>query len=144
MKEKMVTLYKKYFAPYVSREVITYIIAGILTTAINYIIYIFFARVLLWNKHLSNVIAWVGAVSFAYVINDVWVFRQKKIDFYGQLRKMGKFFLARIFSFVVEVAGLYLLFQVLGMNDLIAKGILMILVIILNYVLSKMFIFLSK
>lgn len=144
MKEKMTALYKKYFAPYVSREVITYIIAGILTTAINYIIYIFFARVLSWNKHLSNVIAWVGAVSFAYVINDVWVFRQKKSGFYSQLPKMGKFFLARIFSFVVEVAGLYLLFQVLGMNDLIAKGILMVLVIILNYVLSKMFIFLSK
>jgi len=93
------------------------------------------------DKYVSNIIAWVLAVSFAYVVNNYWVFQAETKDKKNEMNKVIKFFGARIVSLGVEVLGLFILYSLLGFNDLLVKAFLAIFVIIINYFFSKLFIF---
>ncbi|MDF2588236.1 MAG: GtrA family protein [Anaerocolumna sp.] len=128
----------------VNRETITYIIAGVLTTIVNFISYYVFCNLLGIENLFANVIAWIIAVIFAYVINYVWVFRSKKGEKKQELEKVSKFFGARLFSLGVEELGLYVFVNILNWNNLIVKASLAVIVIILNYFFSKVFIFNEK
>lgn len=128
----------------VNRETITYIIAGVLTTIVNFISYYVFCNLLGIENLFANVIAWIIAVIFAYVINYVWVFRSKKGENKQELEKVSKFFGARLFSLGVEELGLYVFVNILNWNNLIVKASLAVIVIILNYFFSKVFIFNEK
>lgn len=145
----MKKLIKKY------KEIILYIFFGVLTTAVNFIIY-FIINALLGEKMylISNVIAWTGAVAFAYITNKIWVFESKSQKAKTLLKEIGEFFLARLFSLGAEEAGLYLFVELLNFNafsfsffsqtitgNIIAKIIMQIIVVILNYIFSKFIIF---
>jgi putative flippase GtrA len=93
---------------------------------------------------IANIIAWVLAVTFAYFMNAVWVFKDERQAAPQETIKMFKFYVARIFSLVVEEAGLFLFVELLHFNNMIVKCGLAVIVIILNYVLSKLFIFNKK
>lgn len=137
------------------KEIINYIIFGVLTTVVNFAVFWLFNRLLGKNFYLlSNVIAWIVAVAFAYVTNRIWVFESKVTTVMGILLEVGEFFLARLFSLVVEEAGLLILvdllkFKVLSFDlfsfnitgEMIAKVILAVVVVILNYIFSKFIIF---
>jgi putative flippase GtrA len=139
--KKIITLIKdKLF----TREIITYGISGVLTTAINLITYY-----LCWNLFgihnlIANIIAWVIAVTFAYFMNAVWVFKDERQGATQETIKMFKFYIARVFSLIVEEAGLLLFVEVLHFSNMMVKCGLAVIVIILNYVLSKVFIFNKK
>jgi putative flippase GtrA len=139
-KEKL----KNIWAKLVNRETITYMIAGILTTIVNFISYYVFCNLLGIENLFANVIAWIIAVIFAYVINYVWVFRSKKGEKKQEIEKVSKFFGARLFSLGVEELGLFVLVNILNWNNLIVKASLAIIVIVLNYFFSKVFIFNEK
>ena len=137
------------------KEIINYIIFGVLTTVVNFAVFWLFNRLLGKNFYLlSNVIAWIVAVAFAYVTNRIWVFESKVTTVKGILLEVGEFFLARLFSLVVEEAGLLILvdllkFKVLSFDlfsfnvtgEMLAKVILAVIVVILNYFFSKFIIF---
>ena len=137
------------------KEIINYIIFGMLTTAVNFAVFWIFNRLLGKNYYLvSNVIAWIVAVAFAYVTNRIWVFESKVTTLKGILLEVGEFFLARLFSLGVEEAGLLILVDLMKFKDLnfnlftftitgelIAKVILAVVVVILNYIFSKFIIF---
>lgn len=125
----------------VNRETITYGIAGVLTTVVNFVSYHFFCNVLGIENLIANGIAWVIAVIFAYVVNDLWVFQSKTFGLRNEIEKITKFFGARIFSFVIEEAGMYVFVDILKFNNLIVKAGLAVIIIILNYIFSKLFIF---
>jgi putative flippase GtrA len=128
----------------VNRETITYAIAGVMTTVVNFVTYHLFCNIIGVENLIANGIAWVVAVIFAYIINDLWVFQSIRGNLRGELEKVAKFFSARVLSFVVEEAGMFLFVDILALNNLIVKAGLAIIVIILNYFFSKLYIFNKK
>ena len=138
------TVIKKLWKLFVNRETITYGIAGVSTTIVNFIAYHLFCNILGIPNLIANAIAWVIAVAFAYVVNARWVFQDKQEDAVAESKKIVKFFGARIVTFVVEEAGMFVLVDLLKGNNLIMKAIVAVLVIILNYIFSKLFVFTKK
>lgn len=127
----------------VNRETIAYIIAGILTTIVNFICYegLYLAGV---PNLTANAIAWVAAVLFAYAVNKNQVFRSKSDNIRDEAAKIIKFFSARLATFGVEEGGMFLFIDALGFNHLWVKAFLAVFVILLNYFFSKLYIFNKK
>ena len=124
-----------------TRELILYVVFGLLTTAVS--IVTFHLCEALVHYTVANIISWVLAVSFAYVTNRIFVFRSENRGA-RLVKEIALFFAARLFSLAVEEGGLVLLIDLLHMDSLIAKLILQVVVVVLNYILSKLVIFKKK
>ena len=120
------------------RELFLYVVFGTFTFFVNLITYFLFESVLGINYLVSNVLAWFFSVLFAYVTNRIWVFESKSPDI---LKEMALFFGGRIFSGVVDTALMYLFIDVLVIGDVISKIVVQVIVIVLNYVFSKLIVF---
>lgn len=147
---------KQLFIKY--KEVITYIVFGVLTTLVNFAAFWLLNRI--FGEHvylLNNAAAWIISVVFAYVTNKLWVFDSKSWNIKIVVREVAEFFAARLFSFGVEEGGLWLFVDKLGFGEysftllgfeitgqIIAKVILAVIVVILNYFFSKFIIFAKK
>lgn len=137
------------------KEIILYLIFGALTTLVNLVIFIAFGAILGDELYLvSNLIAWVGAVIFAFVVNKLFVFESHNASRGKLARELLEFVGARVFSFGFEEVGFFLLVDVLTLGklsftligfkitgQLISKVILAVVVVILNYFFSKYIIF---
>lgn len=134
-------LTKKIMKIVLSREFITYGIAGVLTTVVNYVSYHVLCNILGIENLIANAIAWVIAVAFAYVVNARVVFLSKRDSIKEEAVKVTKFFGARVLSFIVEELGLFIFVDILAYNNLVVKAALAVIVIIMNYILSKLYIF---
>lgn len=129
-------------AKIVNREVATYIIAGVLTTVVNWLVSFIFNDLLkVESVVLTNSVAWVVAVAFAYWINDVWVFQEKYESAGKEIVKIGKFVSSRIATGIIEVGGMWLFVDKLELPFWPVKIIISFAVIVLNYVFSKIFVF---
>jgi len=135
MLKKIKDIFKKY------KEIIMYLIFGVLTTIVNFIVYILFAWLFEFNETISNGIAWAISVLFAYITNKIWVFESKTVKLKVILYELGSFFGCRALSGVLDIAMFYILVEKLKINDIITKIIIAIFVIILNYIFSKLIIF---
>lgn len=124
----------------INRETISYGIAGILTTLVNLFSYETLYRLGLSNL-ASNGLAWVIAVAFAYILNKRNVFRSRSETSRDETIKIMKFFGARIVTLGIEQLGMYLFVELIGIYRWFIKGILAIIVIIINYNFSKFYIF---
>ncbi len=147
---------KELFVKY--REFITYVIFGVMTTVVNLVAFTGFNSILGPESYLiSNVIAWIFAVLFAYITNKLFVFNSKSWRADVLLKEIISFVAARVFSLLIEEAGLFLLVDALNFKELslnlfglsiggnmIAKLILAVIVVLLNYVFSKLYIFKKK
>ena len=129
----MKNLINKLIEKFFSREVISYLIFGVLTTVVNFVFYI-----------TSNVIAWVFAVVFAYITNKLFVFESKSWEPALVFKEVISFGAARIISLLFETGFLALTVEIIGVPELIAKVIAAVFVVIINYVASKLFIFKKK
>lgn len=89
----------------------------------------------------ANVFSWICAVTFAYITNRIWVFSDKAHDTPGIVKECAAFFAGRLFTLVLETILLELAISKIGMNDMVAKVIVQIVTIVLNYVISKLFVF---
>ena len=140
------------------KELIIYGIFGVGTTLVNFLTYKLF-NVLLGVEYylVSNIIAWFVSVIFAYVTNKLFVFESKSWNVRVVAKEVPSFFAARVFSFLVEEAGLFLLVDIFGMKDfafevygftisgnMISKVILAVVVVVMNYFFSKFVIFRKK
>ena len=130
--ETIKTLFKKLC----NREVISYLIFGVLTTLVNIVSFYLLVHVVNLEENLSNTIAIVVSILFAYVTNSAFVFQSK-----FKFSEFIKFILGRAFTFIFEVVGFFVLFNLLFIPDLISKIIVTIIVIFLNYFISKFFAF---
>lgn len=134
--EKLNELIKKVL----TKEVIFYAIFGVLTTVVN--ISVFYLLTLTGlDENISNFIAIIIAVLFAYFTNRKIVFNSTATTFKENLKEFYKFMLGRAFTMIVELAGFYLLFNIIGIQELISKCFITVLVIILNFFISKFFAF---
>ena len=120
------------------RELILYVVFGAFTFFVNLISYFFFANILNINYLVSNAIAWFLSVLFAYITNRTWVFESKSPKI---LKEMSLFFGGRIFSGAVDMLLMYTFIDLLVFNDSISKIVVQIIVIVLNYIFSKLIVF---
>jgi putative flippase GtrA len=146
----------KRFEPFYTahKEVLMYLFFGGLTTLVSIVTFKLSAdacaglptRMLFgFEVHLdiiaANVISWVCAVTFAYVTNRTWVFEDKAHGGGAVVKECAAFFAGRVFTLVVETLLLELGVSLLSMNELLAKILVSIVTVILNYVVSKLFVF---
>ena len=120
------------------RELVLYVVFGAFTFFVNIAVYFLFEDVLGVNYLISNIVAWFFSVLFAYITNRIWVFESKSPDI---LKEMALFFGGRIFSGVVDTALMYLFIDVMMIGDTISKIVVQIIVIVLNYIFSKLIVF---
>lgn len=122
----------------ISREVFFYLVFGVLTTVVNIISFAILSRMFGIGTVVSNVIAWFLSVLFAYVTNRRWVFLSTGGNVF---REMLVFFSGRLCTGVLDTLVMFITVDLLSWNDLMMKIISNIIVIILNYIISKFFVF---
>ena len=127
-----------------TREMLSYIFFGVCTTVVNIAVFQACTALLHWNWAVSNVLAWVLSVLFAFVTNKLFVFQSKKSGSKRFIWEAVTFFAARVLSLGIDMAGMWLLLDCLGVNRLFSKIIMNVVVIIVNYILSKFIIFRKK
>lgn len=131
-------------------ELVSYLFAGVATTVVNYVVYYIVTRPFgaLFPAELlttaGTCIAWVIAVAFGYVVNKIFVFHTHCKSTGELVREFSSFVTMRLVSFGMELALMFVTVDLLHMNDLAMKLLINILVIIANYVFSKLFIFKKK
>ena len=135
--EKLKLLFKKFC----TKEVIFYGIFGVLTTIVNVGTFYILSSILHIEENLSNNIAIFIAVLFAYFTNRKLVFNSNAKNIKEKLIEFFKFMLGRLFTMVVESFGFFLMFNLFGIQELISKISITIIVIILNFFISKFFAF---
>lgn len=123
-----------------TKEVILYIVFGILTTIVNLGSFYVMNSILQWNENISNFIAILLAVIFAYITNKDLVFHANAKNLKERIQQFCKFMLGRAFTMVLEFVGGLLLFN-LPIPNIIIKAGLTVIVIILNFFISKFFAF---
>ncbi len=122
-------------------ELVAYLFAGVATTVVNYVVYCAATRWLGMGVMAGTRTAWVLAVAFGYVVNKAFVFRTHCENMRALAKEAFSFVTMRLVSLGMETVLMFVTVELLGLNDLVMKLITNIVVIIANYVFSKMFIF---
>lgn len=135
---KIKDLLKKY------KFIILYGIFGVLTTVINIVSYSLLFEVFGISNIVSNIIAWILSVLFAFITNKLWVFDSKSLEFKLFLKELGNFTVCRLATGVLDLGIMFVGVDLLKGPAIILKVISNIIVIILNYVMSKLFVFKKK
>lgn len=142
--KKIKALYEKH------KEVVLYLIFGVLSMILNIAVYYLFNLILGKDNYLiSNLVAWIAAVIFAFFTNKLLVFRSMKMTKALLIKEALEFLGARIFTLGLEELGLWIMMDLLGLGavnlgDLITKIVTSVVVIVTNYILSKFIIFKKK
>lgn len=136
----MIKTNKKY------EELINYLIIGVLTTVVSLATYYLLTLTVLNASNaiylqISNIIAWLASVTFAYFTNRKFVF---KVQNKSNIREGINFYLSRISTLLIDMLIMYIFVSLLKFDNRIMKLITQIVIIILNYVLSKFIVFKNK
>lgn len=135
MGKKLFDLIKKH------KDILLYLIFGVLTTLVNYGVYLPLYHFAGLSAALSNALAWVAAVIFAFLTNKPMVFQSHDWHLKTLLPELGKFLGCRVFSGLAETAILFVAVDLLRGSGTVWKLITSVLVVIVNYVASKLFVF---
>lgn len=125
------------------KEILWYGFFGVLTTLVNIISFYLLDKTGM-NVYLNNFIAWFLSVLFAFVTNKLFVFNSKSLDKKVIIKEVISFFFFRILSLGIDMAGMYICISMMNMNRMIAKVLMNVVVIVANYIFSKIFIFKKK
>lgn len=132
------------------KEIFMYLVFGVATTAVNWIVYTLLVTLVNADVTLSNAVAWFVAVVFAYVTNKLFVFESRDTSLKVLIKEIIAFFGARVASGIVEIVLPAVLINIgldqalLGIEGSAAKFAVSAIVIILNYIFSKLIVFRSK
>lgn len=144
MIEKVKNILLKY------KEQMLYLVFGVITTLTNWVVYTLAVKIFGINISISNAIAWCIAVIVAYITNKLYVFESKSWNKSIIFKELSLFLGSRILSGIIEVGGFPVLYyiglnqSILGIDGFIAKLVISVFVVVLNYVLSKIFVFKEK
>ena len=133
--EKLRELFRKYY------DVIAYLFFGVLTTAVNYVVYLPCYNLLGFSGAVSNAVAWVFAVAFAYLTNKPFVFKSHDWSAKTVVPELTKFVGCRVGSGLLETAIIFVTVDLLTWNGNVMKLLTSVLVVILNYIGSKLLVF---
>ena len=131
--------WKKFYRKY--KDVIPYVIFGILTTGVNIVVYWMMAHLFYFSVMVSTVLAWVLSVLFAYITNRRWVFNSNVNSLSGIFKEIFSFFVCRLATGIIDWACMYIFVDLFHYQDVVIKIIANIIVVILNYLASKLVIF---
>lgn len=131
-------IYRKY------KEILLYLFFGAWTFLISILTYAIFEQKCGMNELIANVISWLIAVLFAFATNYVWVFPAEGNTQGNLVEQMIKFYMGRLFTLGVEEGILALFVTGLHMNSIAVKVVAQVVVIVLNYIISKLLIFARK
>ena len=128
------------------REIIRYLVVGLLTTIVSLVTY--YTCVLFFlnpqsalELQMANICSWIVAVTFAYVTNRVFVFQSKRKDW---LHEAMVFYSSRIITLFIDMIIMFLMVTLCGFNDKVAKLMVQVVVTVANYIFSKLFVFRTK
>ena len=138
MIQKLRSLIEKYW------DILTYLVFGVLTTVVNYAVYLPVYNFCGISAAVSNIIAWVVAVIFAFLTNKPFVFHSHDWSAKIVVPELTKFVSCRIASGVLETVILFLAVDCMAWNGNLWKLLTQVLVIIINYVGSKLLVFRNK
>ena len=124
-----------------NKEILNYLIFGVLTTVVNYVSYFAATKLFGINYLVANVIAWFISVVFAYVTNKFWVFENKSVEVKALVKEIFLFVSARVMSGGIETLFLFIFVSLLGFDDGVIKIIASVFVVVFNYFFSKLIIF---
>jgi putative flippase GtrA len=125
-------------------DIVSYLFFGVCTTIVNYLVYIPCYNFLGMSASVSNMVAWVVAVAFAYLTNKPFVFKSNDWSAATVVPELTKFVGCRIGSGVAETIVLFLAVDLLGWNGNIWKLVTQVMVTVMNYVASKLVVFRKK
>lgn len=138
MFQKAKELLKRYW------DIISYLIFGVLTTVVNYIVYLPLYNLVGLSAAVSNAIAWAASVAFAYLTNKPFVFKSHDWSINTVVPELVKFVGCRVGSGLAETLIIFVAVDLLNFNGNIIKLITSFIVVILNYVASKFLVFRQK
>ena len=121
-----------------NKEIIMYLVFGVLTTVVNIVVYYIFSNLLHMNYLSSNAMAWFLSVLFAYVTNRKYVFDSKNNQI---IKEAISFFGSRLATGIMDMVLMWFLVNFNIVNDVVAKVVVNVIVVILNYILSKLVVF---
>lgn len=133
--EIIIKLVEKY------KSLIAYGVFGVMTTLVNIITYNYCYNHLGINNTVSNVLAWILAVVFAYITNKMWVFESKSWQWSVLKREVSAFVSCRLATGVMDIVIMFICVDIMNLPAMLMKIISNVLVIILNYIFSKLVIF---
>lgn len=122
------------------KEQILYLVFGVLTTLVNFVVYYLLIACSL-HYSISNAIAIAISILFAYITNKIYVFESVTKSFREALAEFLRFVGSRIASSIYDMLSMFILISLLSCNELLAKIVTGVIVVILNYILSKKFAF---
>lgn len=126
-----------------TKEILWYGFFGVLTTLVNIVSFYLLDKTGM-NVYVNNFCAWFLSVAFAFITNKLYVFNSKSLEKSTIIKEIVSFFFFRILSLGIDMLGMYIFISLININKMIAKIIMNIIVIIANYVFSKLFIFKKK
>ena len=139
---------KKFISRIANRETISYLVFGVLTTAVSIISYEIVKLMLTGGAepspvqmNIANVSSWILAVTFAYVTNKIFVFRSMSMSYKVLLKEISAFVGARLLSLGFEIVWMNITVSLLHFNDSICKIAAQFVIVVMNYIFSKLFIF---
>lgn len=138
MLEKIQNLLKKHW------DIVTYLIFGVLTTVVNYLVYLPLYNLLGIPAAVCNIIAWAFAVAFAFLTNKPFVFKSHDWSAKTVVPELSKFVGSRVATGAMETGIIFLAVDLMGWNGNIWKIVTSVLVVILNYLFSKLLVFRKK
>lgn len=125
------------------KQLLAYSFWGAANTVVNYGTYFLITRLLQMDYVAANIVAGIVSVLFAFAVNKAFVFQSKCWQSKVMLPELAKFVGARFFSVFFETAALWLCVDIGGFHDGVVKILASIVVVIVNYLFSKLFIFRS-
>lgn len=131
---------KKFMKKLMNPEVVSYLIFGVLTTAVDWIVYAMMRNTGI-DYRIATVISWFASVIFAYVTNKLFVFHNYKFGLSYLWKECVAFFACRISTGVFNIVAMMIFVDVMHGNEYVSKALIAVIVVILNYVGSKLFIF---
>lgn len=124
-----------------NKEILLYLFFGGLTFIVSIASYVFFDVIFSMNELVANVLSWILAVSFAYVTSRIWVFDASTTTMREFLKQIISFFGGRVATLVIEELILLVFVTLLQFPSVPVKVVAQIMVIVLNYIISKLFVF---
>jgi putative flippase GtrA len=131
---------KKIWRKLMSREVISYLIFGVLTTLVNWVFYGSMVKTGI-DYRIATAAAWVVSVLFAYVVNKIFVFQSYDMHLNYMIKEVISFTACRVLSGVMELVLMVIMVSWLNMDEYVSKVLVSVVVVVANYVFSKLFIF---
>lgn len=124
-------------------EIVRYLVVGVLTTVVSLgtyygCVFTFLNPQSALQLQLANVISWIAAVTFAYVMSRIYVFQSKRKNV---IQEILSFYSSRLLTLLIDMVIMFTMVTLCGMNDKLAKLVVQVVVTVANYIFSKMFVF---